>query len=86
VERARLDDPVLADERDRAALRVVGERLDHVAREVEAVWDLPARVGERRIERELEGRERELVRSSSATADAKLSQSSPIIDAIVPRA
>src|SRR5919106_386220 len=54
VEGARFDDPVLADEGDRAPLGIVGKGLDDVTREVEPVRDLPAALRERGIERELE--------------------------------
>ncbi len=57
-ERARLDDAVAPRVHQRAALRVLGERLDDVACEVEAVGDLPAVLDEGRHRRELERRAR----------------------------
>ncbi len=43
VERASIDDPLAIDERHRGLQRVGRDRLDHVAREVEAGGDVPPR-------------------------------------------
>ncbi len=50
-ERAVLDDPVSSEERHRAALRIARERLDDIAREVEAIGHLPASLDEGRAQR-----------------------------------
>ena len=86
MERARLDDAVLADERDRAALGILREPFDDVAREVEAVGHLPAALVERGMERELEPRQRQSVALPPATADSKLFHGPDIIDANCPEA
>ena len=80
VEGARLDDAVLPDERDRAPLRVVRQSLDHVAREVEPIGNLPATFGERRLERQLERRDGQTVAFPPAAADAKLLHGTQSID------
>ena len=56
------------------------ERLDDVAREVEAVGYLPAAVDERRPKGELERRARRLVPAPAALADAKTFHGLGIID------
>ena len=63
--------PVAREERQRAALGIARERLDDVAREVEAIGDLPAAVDERRAEGKLERRAGQLVSAPTAPADAK---------------
>jgi hypothetical protein len=79
-ERPRLDDPVVADERQGLALRVGRERLDDVAREVEAIRDRPAVARERGTESELQWGGRLVVRARSAFADAKSFHGPSIID------
>ena len=71
AERAVLDDPLAREERQRTALGIARECLDDVAREVEAIGDLPAAVDERRSQRKLERRAGQLVSTPAASADAK---------------
>ena len=76
-----LDDAVLPEERQRAALRIARERLDDVAREVEAIGNLPAAVDERRSEGELERRAgQRRCRAPRRRADAKTFHGFSIID------
>ena len=86
AEGAVLDDPFAREERQRAALRIARERLDDVAREVEAVRDLPAAVDERRAQRKLERRAGQLVSTPAASADAKTFHGLAIIDPKRPEA
>ncbi len=81
-ERPRLDDAVLAQAGQGASLRIAGERVDHVTREVEVVRDVPALVLERWSERKLDWRARRRVRSPAATADAETFHGTSIIDPI----
>ena len=62
AEQAVLDDPLVAEEGERATLGIARQRLDDVAREVEAVGDLPAPVDERRTQGKLERRAGRLLR------------------------
>ena len=80
AERAVLDDPVAAEEGQSAPLRVARKRLDDVAREVEAIGDLPAAVDERGAEGKLERRAGQLVPARAAPADAKTFHGLAIID------
>ncbi len=64
-ERARLDDHVVPEVRERAPLLILCERLDDVAREVEPRRDVPATVRQR-------GRERRLDRADGLWARRRL--------------
>ena len=61
VEGARLDDAVLPDEGHRAPFRVPRQPFDDVPREIESIRNPPTAVRERRLERQLEWRERQTV-------------------------
>ena len=75
-----LDHAFLAERRQRAALRVARERLDDVAREVEAVRDLPAAVDEGGAEGELERRQGNVAVAPTAPADTQTFHGLSIID------
>ena len=79
-EGAMLDDPVRPEVRQRATLGVAGERLDHVAGEVEAVGNLPAAVDMRLAQGELQRRAGQLVSAPTASADTKTFHGLTIID------
>jgi hypothetical protein len=75
-----LDDPFLAERRQRTALGVARERLDDVAREVEAIRNLPATVHEGRTQGELERRHGNVAVAPTAPADTQTFQGFSIID------
>ena len=79
-ERPVLDDPLVAEEGQRAPLRIQRERLDDVTREVEPIGDLPAAVEKGGAQRKLERRAGQLVSAPSAPADTKTFHGLPIID------
>ena len=75
-----LDDALAAEGRERTALGISPERLDHVPREVEVVGHLPASVDEGGPEGELERRQRGVVVAPTALAYAKSLHGLSIID------
>ena len=77
-----LDDPFPAERRQRTALGVARERLDDVAREVEAVRDLPATVHEGGPEGELERRHGNVAVAPTAPSDTQTFHGLSIIDRI----
>ena len=75
-----LDHAFLPERRERAALRVARQRLDDVAREVEAVGNLPAAVDESRSQGELERRQGNVAVAPTAPSDTQAFHGFSIID------